>query len=206
MKRDAVLVAKHLKYNGLKCLHLNGDLSQNRRQKTLEQFKNGQVQLLVATDVAARGLHIENLDMVINYDLPGNSENYIHRIGRTARAGKTGKAITLACEKYIYNLEGIESMLNEKIPVGIASDDMYAVSKSEGRIFKNDGRLGNRNGRKMSVSSRRKEYRKKGRKFSPSSKSGTVIRSDNTRLSKPFGYGKSGRKIHRVNLKPEPLS
>ena len=77
----------------------------------------------MATDVAARGLHIDDLDMVVNFDLPGDSENYVHRIGRTARAGKSGKAVSLACEKYVCNLEPIEKLINIKIPVIFAEDE-----------------------------------------------------------------------------------
>ena len=103
--------------------------------QVLESFKSGQVPILVATDVAARGLHIDDLEMIINYDLPGDCENYVHRIGRTARAGKSGKAISLACENYIYNLEAIESFLKDKIPVGHAPDEMFLKSKSQGLRF-----------------------------------------------------------------------
>jgi ATP-dependent RNA helicase RhlB len=137
MKQDTVQIANHLNYNGFKCLHISGDLPQKKRISVLEQFKAGEIPFLVATDVAARGLHIDDLEMIINYDLPGDCENYVHRIGRTARAGKSGKAITLACEKYIYNLEAIEAFLNKKIPVEFASDEMFPKSKSEGLRFGN---------------------------------------------------------------------
>jgi len=135
MKRQTVQVANHLNYNGFRSQHISGDLSQKKRLSVLEKFKSGEVPLLVATDVAARGLHIEDLEMIINYDLPGECENYIHRIGRTARAGKSGKAITLACDKYIHNLEAIESFLNTKIPVKYALDEMFLPSKSQGMRF-----------------------------------------------------------------------
>ena len=116
-KHAAAQVAKHLEYNGYKCLHLSGDLPQSKRLQVIDNFKSGKLPFLVATDVAARGLHIEGLEMIFNYDLPGDCENYVHRIGRTARAGKSGKAISLACESYIYNLEAIESFLGAKIPI-----------------------------------------------------------------------------------------
>lgn len=101
----------------------------------MNHFKAGKLPFLVATDVAARGLHIDDLELIINYDLPGDCENYVHRIGRTARAGKSGKAISLACEKYVYNLEAIESFIGIKIPVGYAQDDLYLQDKAEGMIF-----------------------------------------------------------------------
>jgi ATP-dependent RNA helicase RhlB len=82
----------------------------------LESFKRGDLPILVATDVASRGLHIEQVSHVINYDLPQDPEDYVHRIGRTARAGASGKAISLACETYVYSLEAIEEFIGHKIP------------------------------------------------------------------------------------------
>jgi ATP-dependent RNA helicase RhlB len=134
-KNAAAQVAKHLEYNGYKCLHISGDLPQGKRLKVMEEFKAGKLPFLVATDVAARGLHIEGLELIINYDLPGDPENYVHRIGRTARAGKSGKAIALACEDYIYNLEPIESFIGMKIPVAFSEDDLFEESKSKGMVF-----------------------------------------------------------------------
>jgi ATP-dependent RNA helicase RhlB len=134
---------------------IHGDRSQSQRLAALARFEEGRYQILVATDVAARGLHIEGLDMVVNYDLPGESENYVHRIGRTARAGKSGKAVTLACEKYIANLEGIESLINAKIPVIFPEDDMFLRDKSRGLIFKSrDGARDSRRPRSGSSHSR----------------------------------------------------
>ena len=92
----------------------------------------GKFALLVATDVAARGLHIDNLDMVINYDFPQDRENYVHRIGRTARAGNSGKAISLASEGTAEHLEAIESFIGMKIPVQTADIDLYATDRSLG--------------------------------------------------------------------------
>jgi len=136
MKCDAERLSKRLELNGFPNEFLTGDLAQSRRLRIIDDFKSGKVLFLVATDVAARGLHIEGLDMVVNYDLPGESENYVHRIGRTARAGKSGKAVTLACEKYIANLEGIETLINAKIPVVFPEDDMFMRDRSRGMIFK----------------------------------------------------------------------
>ena len=136
MKCDAERLSKRLELNGFPNEFLTGDLAQSRRLRIIDDFKSGKVLFLVATDVAARGLHIEGLDMVVNYDLPGESENYVHRIGRTARAGKSGKAVTLACEKYIANLEGIETLINAKIPVIFPEDDMFMRDRSRGMIFK----------------------------------------------------------------------
>ncbi len=96
---------------------LTGDVPQRKRLKILEQFTDGSLDFLVATDVAARGLHIPEVSHVYNYDLPDDFEDYVHRIGRTGRAGASGKAINLACEEYVYNLPAIEEYIGHSIPV-----------------------------------------------------------------------------------------
>jgi ATP-dependent RNA helicase RhlB len=98
-------------------------------------MKSGKIPVLVATDVAARGLHIDDLELVVNYDLPEDCENYVHRIGRTARAGKTGRAISLACERYVYGLEAIENFIAMKIPISWADDSLFAADTSKGKYF-----------------------------------------------------------------------
>ena len=137
-KRYAEIVAKRLKLNGLDCEFIMGDLPQQKRLKVIENIKAGKLRLLVATDVAARGLDIEDLAMVINYDLPNESENYVHRIGRTARAGKTGKAITLASEQDVYQLPGIERYIGGKIPSETVPPELLAADKSEGKHIRTD--------------------------------------------------------------------
>ncbi|RUO63583.1 ATP-dependent RNA helicase RhlB [Pseudidiomarina insulisalsae] len=96
---------------------LTGDVPQRKRLKILEQFTEGSLDFLVATDVAARGLHIPEVSHVYNFDLPDDFEDYVHRIGRTGRAGASGKAINLACEEYVYNLPAIEEYIGHAIPV-----------------------------------------------------------------------------------------
>lgn len=110
-------LCSRLRLNGYNSDYLTGDLPQNQRQKALDKLKEGKTNLLVATDVAARGLQINDLPLVVNYDIPEDYENYVHRIGRTARAGKSGKAITLADEEFVYGLEAIEKYIKMKIPV-----------------------------------------------------------------------------------------
>jgi ATP-dependent RNA helicase RhlB len=124
--------------NGYECEFIMGDLPQVKRLKIIDDLKNGKISLLVATDVAARGLDIEGLSMVINYDLPVEAENYVHRIGRTARAGKTGKSVTLASEQDVYELPAIERYIGKKIPSEIAAQDLYAEDKSAGRRIQAD--------------------------------------------------------------------
>jgi ATP-dependent RNA helicase RhlB len=113
-----------------------GDLPQKKRLQVIEGIKSGKINCVVATEVAARGLHIDDLSLVINYDLPTECESYVHRIGRTARAGKSGKAITFACDKYVYGLEAIETYMNKKIPVLWADDDIFEKDKSTGMTFR----------------------------------------------------------------------
>ena len=96
---------------------LTGDVPQKKRIRILEQFTSGQLDILVATDVAARGLHISDVSHVYNYDLPDDCEDYVHRIGRTGRAGNKGMSISFACEEYALNLPAIESYINHSIPV-----------------------------------------------------------------------------------------
>ncbi|MDR0513291.1 MAG: DEAD/DEAH box helicase, partial [Treponema sp.] len=132
-KRYSEIVAKRLQHNGYDCEFIMGDLPQHKRLRVIDDIKSGKSRFLVATDVAARGLDIEGLAVVINYDLPNESENYVHRIGRTARAGKTGKAFTLATEQDVYELPAIERYLGKKIPSETASEELFAQDLSEGK-------------------------------------------------------------------------
>jgi ATP-dependent RNA helicase RhlB len=123
-------LAEKLKGNGFPAEGITGDLPQRKRFKLMEQFKNDQVKILVATDVASRGIHVEDISHVINYDLPQDSESYVHRIGRTARAGKSGRAISLACENYVFHLEPLEEMLGYKLPVVWPEDDWFVKDQA----------------------------------------------------------------------------
>lgn len=115
-KTGADALVKSLKLDGLKASSIHGDKSQGARQKALDDFKSGKVRILVATDVAARGLDIQALPVVINYELPYKAEDYVHRIGRTGRAGESGLAISLMTPKEEYLLEAIEHLLDIRIP------------------------------------------------------------------------------------------
>jgi ATP-dependent RNA helicase RhlB len=137
-KRYTEIVAKRLRINGYDCEFIMGDLPQSRRLKVIDDVKAGKTNFLVATDVAARGLDIEGLAMVVNYDLPTEAENYVHRIGRTARAGKTGRAITLASEQDVYELPAIERYIGKKIPSEITAPELHAQDKSAGQHVRTD--------------------------------------------------------------------
>jgi len=159
MKHTAFLVSKQLQANGYKAKFLNGDLPQNERLQIIEDFMADRFPILVATDVASRGLHIDDLEMVVNYDIPQDIENYVHRIGRTARAGATGLAITLASEKTADQLEAIERFIGQKIPEIPVTSDMFVRDMSLERLAGQDlerrrpsgrrghGRSGGRGGR-----------------------------------------------------------
>ncbi|MGO9378213.1 MAG: DEAD/DEAH box helicase [Dissulfurispiraceae bacterium] len=124
MKVTAERVKRMLEANGIANAAITGDLPQHQRLSVLANFKNGQFQVLIATDVASRGLHIEGVTHVINYDLPQDPEDYVHRIGRTGRAGAGGRAVSLACEDYIFSLPDIENYIKQKIPVMPLTDEM----------------------------------------------------------------------------------
>ena len=130
MKHTAFLLSKQLQANGLRAKFLNGDLPQSERLKIIEDFMAGRFPILVATDVASRGLHIDDLEMVINYDIPQDCENYVHRIGRTARAGAAGLAITLASEKTADHLEAIEKFIGQKVPEMPVTNDLFVRDMS----------------------------------------------------------------------------
>ncbi|WP_267113247.1 ATP-dependent RNA helicase RhlB, partial [Xanthomonas sacchari] len=110
-------VARALERNGYRVGVLSGDVPQKKRETLLNRFQKGQLEILVATDVAARGLHIDGVKYVYNYDLPFDAEDYVHRIGRTARLGEEGDAISFACERYAMSLPDIEAYIEQKIPV-----------------------------------------------------------------------------------------
>ncbi len=161
-------VARRLNINGVPCDFIMGDLPQARRLEIIQRLKAGTLSILVATDVAARGLDIDALDMVVNYDVPLDMESYVHRIGRTARAGKSGKAVTLACEKFVYGLPAIEEFIHIKIPVAPFDETLLAEDKSAGMHFgygRDRGREspGRRGGRDSRRGDSHREPRRDGR-------------------------------------------
>lgn len=137
-KKNCEIVAKRLKMNGFESEFIIGDLPQKKRLTIMDKFKAGAIKCLVATDVAARGIDVNDLAMVINYDLPNEAENYVHRIGRTARAGKSGKAFTFCSEQDVYSLPPIERYIEKSIPSCVADESMFAEDKSAGIYIKLD--------------------------------------------------------------------
>ena len=153
-KRVAERVHAYLVGNDIPADVLSGDVRQNKRQRLIKELASGQLNTLIATDVAARGLHIEGVTHVFNYDLPQNAEDYVHRIGRTARAGASGEAISFACEEYVFSLPEIEELLGHEIASSQVTDDILVTPEPAAKIQRNKppehgkrpGRNGGRNG------------------------------------------------------------
>lgn len=160
-KGGAYRLAKRMELNGYKAEFIMGDLPQKKRLQLIDRMKNGDIRFLVATDVASRGLHVDDLSMVINFDVPQDPENYIHRIGRTARAGKHGMAITLACEDTVLNLSAVERTLGQKVPVKHPEPDLFAEDKSKGINIYLPKVLGGRQARSGNSSSGRGPVRRR---------------------------------------------
>ena len=161
-----------LKGNGWPAEGITGDLPQRKRFRLMERFKNGHIKILIATDVASRGIHVEDISHVVNYDLPQDSENYVHRIGRTARAGKTGSALSLACEEYVFHLEPLEHMLGYKIPVVWPEDDWFVEDEATpyagnrtARLKRSAQRKGWKNNKRQSPARRKTAEKTKPRSF-----------------------------------------
>ncbi|MCG6968105.1 MAG: ATP-dependent RNA helicase RhlB [Chromatiaceae bacterium] len=133
-KREADKVWGYLEGNGFPAAILSGDVPQKKRLSLLKRFSSGEVSVLVATDVAARGLHIEAVTHVINYDLPEDAEDYVHRIGRTARAGAEGDAISFVCETFAFSLPDIEKFIGHKVPVEPVSRELLAEVDPRSRV------------------------------------------------------------------------
>jgi len=125
-KRCAELLEDTLNANGYKTAALSGDVPQDKRQRILNDFQENNITLLIATDVAARGLHIADVSHVFNYDLPQDVEDYVHRIGRTARFGASGVAISFICEEYAYSMPDIEAYTEQKIAIKPITKDLLA--------------------------------------------------------------------------------
>ncbi len=134
-KHGAKKMSQTLNRFGHKTAELHSNRSLNQRRDALEGFKSGKYRILVATDIAARGIDVSGIELVVNFDLPDNSEDYVHRIGRTARAGKSGKAISFACPEQRKDVETIERLIRSRLPVSsvpgitqVKFDDSAAAS------------------------------------------------------------------------------
>ena len=116
-RREADRLGRYLAHNGVNARAISGDVPQKKRLRMFSDFLSGKLAVLIGTDVASRGLHVPDVSHVFNFDLPQDPEDYVHRIGRTARAGASGDAISFGCESYAASLPDIESLIGQKIPV-----------------------------------------------------------------------------------------
>jgi len=123
-RRAAEVIEQMLRGNEINAEAISGDVPQRKRLRMLRDFHEGTLAVLIGTDVASRGLHIPDVSHVFNYDLPQDPEDYVHRIGRTARAGAEGDAISFGCEEYVISLPDIEAYIGRKIPVAPVPQDM----------------------------------------------------------------------------------
>jgi ATP-dependent RNA helicase RhlB len=141
-RRGAEELETMLKANGFNAEAISGDVPQNKRLRMIRDFHSGELAILIGTDVASRGLHIPDVSHVFNYDLPQDPEDYVHRIGRTARAGAEGDAISLGCEDYVQSLPDIEDYIGRKIAVAPVAQELLAeitVPRYERRRFSGPG-------------------------------------------------------------------
>ncbi len=133
-KRGADMVWGFMEGNGISAAILSGDVPQKKRMQLLEKFQKGELDVLVATDVAARGLHIPDISHVFNFDLPDDAEDYVHRIGRTARAGASGDAISFACETHAFALPDIEAYIGHPLPMAPVTNDLLFEIDPKSRV------------------------------------------------------------------------
>jgi ATP-dependent RNA helicase RhlB len=128
-RREADRLQRYLEANGVNAQAISGDVPQRKRLRMLREFQSGDLPVLIGTDVASRGLHIPDVSHVINYDLPQDAEDYVHRIGRTARAGASGDAISFGCEQYVFSLPDIEEYIGHKIPTEAVPPELVVEIK-----------------------------------------------------------------------------
>ena len=199
-KKTTEIVAKRLRMNGYATEFLIGDLPQPKRLSIIDSFKAGKLSCLVATDVAARGIDVNDLAMVINYDLPNEAENYVHRIGRTARAGKTGSAYSLCSEQDVYNLPDIEKYIEAKIPVVIPGEEDFEKDRSADQYIRLDRdtfdeeRAGGRFGRKLRFGEKSRRDEKDGRRGAKTGKPAARIADSKRKKKGVLAEDKTDRK------------
>lgn len=126
-------LAAKLNRKGVKCAALSSDVPQRKRLSILDRFKQGDIKIIIATDVAARGIHVEGISHVVNYDIPYKPEDYVHRIGRTGRVGSKGHAISLVCEYGAYEMSALEEYLGYEIGVEIPAEEMVTMPSGNKR-------------------------------------------------------------------------
>ena len=145
-KRAGEWLAFKLYHNGWGAEYISGDIPQKRRLRLIDDFKDGKIEVMVATDVAGRGLHVDDIDLVVNFDLPEDAHDYVHRIGRTGRAGNRGKAVSLADERLVQHLVEIERYIGRRIKALVPDDEMFLRDNSPSYRASQQDRRGGRGG------------------------------------------------------------
>jgi ATP-dependent RNA helicase RhlB len=158
-RREADRLRERLERHGIHAAALSGDVPQRKRLKMLKDFQLGELPVLIATDVASRGLHVPGVSHVFNYDLPQDPEDYVHRIGRTARAGAAGDAISFGCEAYVTSLPDIEEFIGHKIPVATFDHDALVAVPPHRDPHKREHPSGERQKRKRRGKGRSSRHR-----------------------------------------------
>lgn len=172
-KQAAEKVWGYLEGNGFKVAVLSGDVPQKKRISLLRRFQEGELSIMVATDVAARGLHIEGVTHVFNYDLPQDEQDYVHRIGRTARAGASGEAISFACEQYAFSLMDIEAYIGHRIPTREIETELLITPLPPVRKKRGQVRMKPRGNSATNKSNQRRRRNRRGTKRNLSASSST---------------------------------
>ena len=159
-RREADRLGRYLAHNGVNARAISGDVPQKKRLRMFGDFLSGKLAVLIGTDVASRGLHVPDVSHVFNFDLPQDPEDYVHRIGRTARAGASGDAISFGCESYAASLPDIEALIGQKIPVErIGPDALDAVNRPPRRPRRPPRGRGGKPRRRKPRSGRRRRKR-----------------------------------------------
>lgn len=185
---------------------LSGDVPQRKRETLLKKFKQGTIKTLVATDVAARGLHIDGVDLVINFDLPQDPEDYVHRIGRTARAGASGKAISMICETYGIHMMDIETYIGDKIESAKDQGDIIVTDATVPKKPERKTTKKKRNTRKSSSSDSKSSHSKPSNSKSTQRKSPDNSKSDASEAVSKKAHNEGVNKLirRRNNLREVP--
>lgn len=138
-------LVRELKGNGIKIAEMHSDLDQAKRDDVMLDFKAGKIQVIVATDILARGIDVDDIEMVVNYDVPREAEDYVHRIGRTARANRDGRAVTFCSPEEAFKLKRIEKLLEREIPKEKVPEEFGEVPSYDNKTGREKGKKGNRN-------------------------------------------------------------
>jgi ATP-dependent RNA helicase RhlB len=205
-RRAAEEVERMLRGNGINAEAISGDVPQRKRLRMLRDFHEGSLAVLIGTDVASRGLHIPDVSHVFNYDLPQEAEDYVHRIGRTARAGAEGDAISFGCEEYVISVPDIEAYIGRRLPVApIPLELLPELAPPESRHKQRQRVHGDqepppRHGRHRPHSKRASQPRAKSASAQPQSETGSASGSEQANQTKPAGAGR--RRRHRRGQRP----